>query len=213
MNYLQDLQHLRNTYYVLRHGRSVANDQELIVSHPEDGVSQYGLTEEGRGQVARAVEAAMQDNVLDATTVIFSSDFARARESAEIARALLNTPDLTTTPMLRERFFGTWDKQHNRNYEHVWADDILDGAHKHHDVESTQEVVRRTTAVVRDLERGYSDRNILLVSHGDALQILQTAFERVDSSQHRLLPHLETGHIRKLELKQLESVRRKNPEQ
>ena len=125
MNYLQDLEHLRNSYYALRHGRSVANDQELIVSHPDDGVPHYGLSDEGRRQVARAIEAAMRDDALDETTLVISSDFARARESAEIARAILNTPDLTVTPLLRERFFGAWDKQHNSNYEHVWADDMV----------------------------------------------------------------------------------------
>ena len=104
------------------------------------------------------------------------------------------------TPKLRERFFGAWEKQHNSNYQNVWADDILDGAHKHNDVESTREVLSRTTSLIRELENSYTGRTILLVSHGDALQILQTAFERVDSSCHRLVPHLETGEIRRLQL-------------
>jgi glucosyl-3-phosphoglycerate phosphatase len=201
MNYLEHLQHLNNTYYVLRHGKSMANDKELIVSHPADGVPQYGLTEEGRRQVASAISEAIGDNVLDSRTLIVTSDFARARESAEIARDLLGTEDIVLTPKLRERYFGTWEKQHHSNYNRVWAHDALDGAHKHNDVESTQEVLARTTSLVADLEKEYSGRNILMVSHGDVLQILQTAFERVAPGSHRLLPPLQTGQIRKLELK------------
>jgi probable phosphoglycerate mutase len=200
MNYLRDLQHLQNTYFVLRHGRSLANDQNLIVSHPDVGVPGYGLSEEGRRQVAGAIAEAIRDHVLDQTTVVVSSDFARTRETAEIAGTLLGTRDIILTPLLRERFFGAWEQQHNSNYQHVWDADVLDGAHKHGDVESTQEVLSRTTSLIRDLEQQYSGRNILLVSHGDALQILQTAFERVDASRHRLLPHLETGQIRRLSL-------------
>ncbi len=197
---------MRNTYYVLRHGRSRANDEELIVSHPENGVPHYGLSEEGRRQIAGAIAEAIRSHILDHTTLIVSSDFARTRETAEIAADLLGTRDIIMTPKLRERFFGAWEKQHNSNYQKIWADDMLDGAHKNNDVESTREVLSRTTSLIRDLEHSYTGRNILLVSHGDALQILQTAFERVDSSSHRLVPHLETGEIRRLELKVVSGV-------
>lgn len=205
MNHLHDLHHLVNTYYILRHGNSLANDEGLIVSHPDEGVPRYGLSEAGRRQVAEAVENAINNHILDQTTLIVSSDFARTRETAEIAAGLLGTQDIILTARLRERYFGTWDKQHNSNYQHVWDADSLDGDHKQNNVESTAEVVSRTTSLIMDLERDYPGRTLLLVSHGDALQILQTGFERVDSSQHRLLPHLETGQIRKLELRAIPS--------
>lgn len=201
MNHLHDLHELKNTYYVLRHGKSLANDEQLIISHPETGVSGYGLTAEGRRQVTVAMIEVRQKNILDQSTVIISSDFARTRETAEIAANVLGTQGVILTPKLRERFFGTWEQQHNSNYQQVWDADILDGAHKHNDVESTQEVIARTTSLIMDLEQEYSGRTMLLVSHGDALQILQTAFERVDASQHRQLQHLETGQIRILAFK------------
>lgn len=201
MNHLQEVIELNNTYYVLRHGKSRANQAELIVSHPDDGVPSYGLADEGREQVIQAVEGAKQKDGLDHSTLIVSSDFARARETAEIAASLLGVQTVITTPHLRERFFGAWDKQHTSNYANVWSDDVTNPDHKHDDVESTSEVVARATALIRDLEETHTGRNILLVSHGDTLQILQTAFERVASSQHRELSHLQTGEIRKLHLK------------
>jgi broad specificity phosphatase PhoE len=203
MNHLQHLQHLRNTYYAMRHGKSLANDEEVIVSSPEQAVLGYGLSKDGRRQVATAVGTAKHLGVLDHTALIVSSDFARARESAEIAAGVLGTRDLILTTKLRERNFGTWDGQHHSNYELVWAADALDPAHKDNGVESTQEVLDRATSLVADLERDYPGRTVLLVSHGDVLQILQTAFDRVDSGAHRLLPHLKTGEIRKLGLKAL----------
>ncbi|MDP9313800.1 MAG: histidine phosphatase family protein [Chloroflexota bacterium] len=201
MNYLQEVAELRNTYFALRHGNSLANRAELIVSHPDDGVPLYGLSDTGKAQVASAVAAAKQQFGLDHTTIIVTSDFARARETAEIAATLLGVPAINTTPRLRERFFGAWDKQHTSNYEKVWSDDVAEPDHKHNAVESTSEVVARATALIKELEDTYAGRNILLVSHGDTLQILQTAFERVAASQHRMLSHLQTGEIRKLRLK------------
>ena len=58
----------------------------------------------------------------------------------------------------------------------------------------------RTTALIADLERRYSGRDILLVSHGDTLQIMQAGFLRMDPSAHRRLPHLDTAEIRQLRL-------------
>lgn len=53
-----------------------------------------------------------------------------------------------------------------------------------------------------DLESAYNDKDILLVSHGDASQVLQTGFQKVDPRQHRSLQHLETAEIRQLTLAQ-----------
>jgi broad specificity phosphatase PhoE len=39
---------------------------------------------------------------------------------------------------------------------------------------------------------------VVLVSHGDVLQILQTAFEGLDPSKHRSIPHLPTAELRQL---------------
>jgi broad specificity phosphatase PhoE len=61
-------------------------------------------------------------------------------------------------------------------------------------------VLDRVTALVADLERRYSGRDILLVSHGDTLQILQAGFLRLDPSLHRRLPPLGTAEIRELHL-------------
>lgn len=200
MNHVQEFDALHNVYYVMRHGTSLANKEDLIVSHPDDGVARYGLAEEGRQQVVRAVEEAKLLHELDGSTLIVASDFARTRETAEVASDILGA-EMIVTPKLRERFFGAWDKQHNRHYQYVWDDDALDPHHKNNDVESTSEVLARLTSLIRDVEENYSGRTILLVSHGDALQILQTAFERVPSSHHRLLAHLQTGEIRKLQIK------------
>jgi probable phosphoglycerate mutase len=206
LNPLQPLQPLSNQYYGLRHGHSLANEAQLIISHPDHGVPQYGLSEVGRQQVVSALTAAIQNRLLDQTTLIVASDFARTQETAHIAADLLHAQEIILTPRLRERFFGAWEKQHTRHYQHVWDDDMLDGTHKHHGVESTREVLARTTALVTDLEADYSGRTILLVSHGDVLQILQTAFEGIDSAHHRLLPPLETGQVRKLDLKSVRSA-------
>jgi probable phosphoglycerate mutase len=51
-----------------------------------------------------------------------------------------------------------------------------------------------------NLEQKYKNKKIILIAHGDALQILQSGFQKICSSKHRSLEHLETAEIRELTL-------------
>ena len=107
--------------------------------------------------------------------------------------------NLATT--LRERCFGDCEGSATDNYARVWAADETDSGQVGRGVEPVAAVLDRTTALIVDLERRYSGRHILLVSHGDTLQILQAAFLRMSPTKHRSLPGLETAEIRRLRLK------------
>lgn len=201
MNNLINVTQLKNRYFVMRHGKSKANEQEIILSHPNAGTIDYGLVEEGRQQAKKSATGAKNNKILDLSTIIVSSDFTRAKETAEIVKDILLAGNVTFTPKLRERYFGDWERKHSRHYQNVWDDDIKNPHHKNNNVESSEEVLNRTTGLIIELEGKYSGKRILLVSHGDALQILQTAFEKVSPAKHRSLPHLNTAEIRELFLK------------
>lgn len=195
---LLDTNHLQNRYFVLRHGKSRANERELILSNPEEGVENYGLTEEGKEQVRESVQLAKKRGMLDENTIIYSSDFKRCTETAEIARDILGCSSIYLTPALRERYFGAWEKTHNSNYQKVWDLDAQNPDHSMNDVESANAVLKRILSLIKCLEESYQNACILLVSHGDVLQILQTAFENVSTASHRQLPPLGIAEIREL---------------
>jgi probable phosphoglycerate mutase len=132
--------------------------------------------------------------------MICSSDFSRARQTAQIVRACLGAAEVDLTEALRERCFGNLEGTPVANYARVWASDGLASDHGRDRVEPVAAVLDRATALVADLERRYSGRDILLVSHGDTLQILQAGFLRMAPSRHRQLPHLATAEIRELSL-------------
>ena len=189
---------MRNAYFLARHGKSLANEQEIILGDPEYGTTGFGLTEEGKTQVRTSAEKAKKEEMLDSTAVIISSDFTRTRETADIIAAAFGVPHITLTTKLRERNFGSYERTHNSNYQNVWDKDQNDADHTDADVESVNNVLDRTKALIDELEDQYDGKNIILVSHGDALQILQTIFEGVHSSQHRSLRHLNIAEIRKI---------------
>ena len=198
MNHLRELPSLRNRYLVLRHGHSIANQRGVIVSHPENGRDDYGLSAKGVSQVEQSL-AGRSD--LGADTLVLSSDFRRALESAEIAQRLLRcTRPLATDARLRERFFGDYELGSNRAYDEIWTEDGRDADSCKGGVESANQVMARVSLLVCELEGRLADATLLLVSHGDALQILQAAFHKMDASRHRQLDHLATAEIRALTL-------------
>ena len=228
MNHLGGGHSLANRYHAMRHGQSKANVAGVIVSGIEnDRRGDWGLSERGRDQVL----AAVRDCGLPPDTLICSSDFARARQTAEIVRERLGAPPVVVAAALRERCFGDLEGSATANYTGVWTADEAGpdeagpdeagpatdggaagtwsagtssggdaGGNADHGVESAAAVLDRMTALVADLERRYAGRDILLVSHGDPLQILQAGFLRMDPAAHRRLPPLGVAEIRALRL-------------
>jgi broad specificity phosphatase PhoE len=197
MNHLSRVDCLANRFSIMRHGQSKANARGIIVSRIEnDRRGDFGLTELGRQQVL----AAAQRCGLPAGTVICSSDFSRARQTAEIVRACLAAAEVVLAEALRERCFGDWEGTSTANYARVWTADEASAGRADGNIEPAAAVLDRTTTFIMELEGRYSGRDILLVSHGDTLQILQAGFLRVDPSRHRSLPDLATAEIRRLRL-------------
>jgi broad specificity phosphatase PhoE len=199
VNHLSGVGRLANRFAVMRHGQSKANAAGIIVSSIEhDRRGDYGLSERGRQQAL----AAARGCGLPGDTVICTSDFSRATQTAQIVREHLGVQEVVIAKALRERCFGEWEGSATSNYARVWAADETDRGQADGDVEPAAAVLDRVTAFIADLEQRYSGRDILLVSHGDTLQILQAGFLRIDPSRHRSLPELRTAEIRPLHLTQ-----------
>lgn len=184
---------LRNRYCLLRHGKSVANERNLIVSMAPIGLLEFGLTPEGAQQVRDALTAG--EPLLAEITQIHSSDFRRARETAEIAAEMLKRT-IAYKPQLRERRFGDFEGRSTQNYPLVWEADEEDASHTGWNVESVEAVALRMSEVVLELERSGEGETHLLVSHGDPLQILITAANRTDLRLHRRIDPIATAEWR-----------------
>ena len=208
-NHLCDFVHLRIQYFGVRHGESEANVAHLISSNPQTGIEVHGLSSNGRSQVIENIKLFLQNNPSNNNSyVIVSSDFRRAHETAIILALYLsnskdNKPNIQLDRRLRERFFGIYDGTSDENYHIIWKNDEENPLKNLNDqVEPVESVRERTTALIKELEEKYEDQIIFLVAHGDAIQILQTAFERMPNAyQQRHLKHLERAEFRPLILK------------
>lgn len=183
--------------WVLRHGESTANVEGLIVSRPGPrALREVGLTERGRAQV-RAAAARARELGLGSGALIVSSDFARARETAEEFARELGAAAPRLEQRLRERSFGHHDEGPASAYDGVWAIDRERGVHDG-EVEQVTAVAQRVLEVLREADAAAGAAPVVLVAHGDVLQIALALGAGRDPHDHREVPHLGNAELRRL---------------
>lgn len=177
-------QFLRNQYWVLRHGKSIPNEKGIIVSSLENGtLEQYKLASEGVEQARLAGEAfrrILEENkILLGNVRICYSPFSRTSHTAKVVASVLDLPfdgpQCKVIPELRERFFGpSYELLSHDKYSEIWALDEKDPFQPPEGGESVADVASRLTKALVDLESEFNECTVLIVSHGDPLQIIQT---------------------------------------
>jgi len=180
----------KNTYLLMRHGHSLANEAHCIISHPDNGIHGYGLSNEGRAQLLQTIHVwpyLIPDRVLH-------SDFLRATETARYLADYFNCP-IEVNPSLRERYFGVYEQQSDQFYDSVWAKDSAGLDVTAEGVESLESVAQRMYSVIEHCEATREDQTLVVVSHGDPLQILLTYLDGRALSEHRLRPSIAPAEI------------------
>jgi broad specificity phosphatase PhoE len=168
----------------------------LLVRHGEtdwnrDGRWQGGsdtqLNDLGREQ-ARALAERLNGDI----AAVYSSDLARARETAEIVAASLGL-QVRLDPRLRERGFGAWEGLTSTEIEERFAD-----AHRRwragegagaDDAEAFEEFSARVNDFLADVLRRHPGEEILVVSHGGSIRVIHALAAGLDYVRdHRLIP-------------------------
>ncbi|XP_021609802.1 uncharacterized protein LOC110613140 isoform X2 [Manihot esculenta] len=165
---MEETTFFRNRYWILRHGKSIPNERGLIVSSLENGVlSQYQLASEGVEQAQLAGELFVKQleerNIPLESVRICYSPFARTSHTAKVVASVLNLP-----------FEGPQCK-----YPEIWALDEKDPFMQPEGGESANDVATRLATAMATMESEFQGCAVLIVSHGDPLQILQTILNAV----------------------------------
>ncbi|KAL3383240.1 hypothetical protein AABB24_002644 [Solanum stoloniferum] len=175
---------VQNRYWVVRHGKSIPNEMGLIVSSMENGkLEQYKLTPEVIKQAELAGESFLkvlkEDNIPLENVRICYSPFSRTTHTAQVVASVLDIsfegPQCMVLDDLRERFFGpSYELKSHDKYPDIWALDEKDPFMQPEGGESVADVVSRLTNALINMETQFRGCTVLVVSHGDPLQIFQT---------------------------------------
>jgi broad specificity phosphatase PhoE len=170
------------TIYLVRHGEAVSNvnKNKHYSFYNQWGELGSSLTEKGKQQVKERSES-LRDVHFDA---VFSSDFTRARETAEIM-ALERNLAVQTSSLIRERephlYAEVLDKKGKsieQFREEMKADlSKLDStgkmAYKYdEDMESAEEGASRIITFLREIAVAYPGKTVLVANHGNLIRSL-----------------------------------------
>jgi probable phosphoglycerate mutase len=142
------------TLLLVRHGETDWNAEGRLQGHTD-----RPLSDDGRRQ-ARQLAEELADEPLDA---VYSSDLARARETAEIVAERLGLP-ATLDPELREKDWGTWE-----GLTPVERDRVEFVG------ESTEAHQKRILRALEWIAERHPGGRVLVVTHGGSMRRVQTA--------------------------------------
>lgn len=169
------------TLLLTRHGETDWNVEGRWQGH-----SDTPLNERGRGQ---ARELATE---LDRVDVIYASDLARARETAEIAGGRLCV-QVRVDPRLRERHFGAWEgltsadiEQQFEDHHRRWKSGEGFGAD---DAEPFDAFAARIHSFLMDVLARHPEEHVLVVAHGGSIRVIHALATGLDYVRdHRSIP-------------------------
>lgn len=187
---------LKNTYYLLRHGRNIHQTElkDVCYGWPEDEVP-CELDSEGVKQVALSGMKLMDKGI----DLIYSSDILRTRQTAEIVSSMLQIERIVYDERLRDLNWGIYAGGPKKDALAFYTDKNrmndrpLNG-------ESWGDLKNRVEECLNDIESINEGKNILLVSHGDAILLLQAYVNDWDLEEIILQREniIGTGELRKL---------------
>jgi broad specificity phosphatase PhoE len=143
------------TLLLVRHGETDWNADGRLQGQTDRPLSDFGRRQ------ARQLAADLADEELEA---IYSSDLARARETAEIVGEQLRLA-VVLDPDLREKDWGTWEGLTAVERDRVEFVGESTEAHQE----------RMLRALRRISERHPGDGRVLVVTHGGSMRRVQTA--------------------------------------
>lgn len=164
--------------YLTRHGETVDNANKIM-----QGQVQGQLNAKGVEQARRLAEE-MADKHIDA---FVSSDLKRSIDTCRIV-AEPHHAEVVTTPLLRERDWGSFTGKYIPDLEHaVWPDDI----------EPLDKLKDRARLFLEFLRREYPNKTVLAVGHGIVNKAIQAVYYNKEMKD---IQRMTNAEVRVLEL-------------
>ena len=199
-----------NRYFILRHGLAKQNINGIVNSSPEEN---FPLTQKGKSQAKKAVlklkklldsscQSPRRNTGKEKLDIIFSSDLQRCKETAEIISNELGAKIIFSSE-LRDLNFGEYNGKSIMQYRKDFPYDLSRFQKRLPGGESWNDCKKRMIKFIEKIEKKYQNKNILIISHGDPLWLLEGAMkgltnEEILNSRKKMI---DKGELREIEFK------------
>ncbi len=157
--------------YVVRHGQTIWNLQNKVC-----GITDVELTELGKEQ-AKALANEVQGNSI---SLIISSPLKRAVETSQIISEICDIP-FEIDKRLIEQNYGIYEGVDRKKEE--FLNNKRQFAFKYPNGESMMQVAYRVYGLLEELKCKYSDKNVLVITHGGVCRIINTYFRDMTNEE------------------------------
>ncbi|MBI1839220.1 MAG: class I tRNA ligase family protein, partial [Candidatus Colwellbacteria bacterium] len=188
----------KNKFFILRHGEATHNVSDVIASGPEKNNHMSVLTEKGRKQI----EAVAKKIKKKGADIIFSSPYKRALQTSKLISDLTKTK-VIVDKRLREIDCGTFNWRKVSEHKKFFKEPIEEFTKNPPAGENLNEVKTRVAEFIKDINSQYRNKNIMIVSHGDPLWMLEAVSRSLKNEEALALSYIETGELKEISFKSL----------
>ena len=189
---------MNNTYFLLRHGRTIYQAEKTGLIYPWPEKPAVKLTEKGEEMIKSVAKVLKNKNI----NLIFSSAFFRTRQTAEIISKALGVKPIFDKRLV-DVDFGIYNGGFVKDFDNAINSARNRFLIRPENGESRKDVKKRVKAVIEEIEKKYKNKNILIISHGDPLFMLEgiikglkTDEEFIEFTKKTQPP--EVGELRKI---------------
>ena len=172
---------LKNRYFFLRHGQNNHQvEQGNIIYYWPDGNPPYYLTDLGKEESKKAGETLKKERI----DCILSSDLLRCRETAKIVAEEIghDKEKIIYDTRLRDLNWGAFGGKTREEYWSFYNNDHMKAFEiPAPEGESWNQCRERAIRVLNEIEEEFQNKNILIVSHGDTLWLLEGYIKDMDN--------------------------------
>ena len=154
-----------------RHGETQWNKQNKIC-----GRTDILLTQKGKEQAEKLAKEVQKHDI----DIIISSPLKRAQQTSEIVSKVCGASIITDYRLI-EQDYGIYEGADRKDFSFLESKKHF--AYKYPNGESMMQVAQRVYELLDEIKGNYSDKNVLLISHGGVCRIINTYFKDMTNDE------------------------------
>ena len=178
---------MRNQYFLLRHGQVIYRNHKETIIYPSPKWLYPSLKEQEKIKLTAAAEKKLKKLAKkikkEKIDLIYSSDILRTRQTAGIMAKELGGLKISFDKRLRDVTHGVYAGKTKEEFYRTFPSPPKRFVAKPKGGENWNDVRKRAKSFLKDIEKKYKNKKILIVSHGDVLWLLEGIIKHMTNQE------------------------------
>ncbi len=182
---------MRNKYILLRHGETKYQEENIPVIYSKEENPTIPLTGNGKEKIKKVAKELKTKSI----DLIYSSPFKRAEQTASIIAEELGLK-VNFDKRLIDTDFGIFHGRPITEYYDYFTKEKDRFLERSPQGENWTDVQERVLEFIKEIDKKYKDKKILIVSHGDPIWLLAGFLKQVNNKELAKKRHNSFGEYK-----------------